>query len=76
MTPRTTIRYQRALAGHEPAEALSTPERDRLMRMLCGDGWTDVHIAVHTLWSVYTVVRIRERLGLKPNPANRSTTAS
>lgn len=67
MTPRTTIRYQRALASHEPAEALSTAERVRLMRTLCGWGWTDHQIAVHTLWSTYTVTRIRDQLGLAVN---------
>lgn len=67
MTVRATIRYQRALAGHEPAEALTTGERERLMQTLCGWGWTDHQIAVHTLWSTYTVTRIRERLGLTVN---------
>lgn len=67
MTPRTTIRYQRALAGQEPAEALSTAERWRLMRTLCGWGWTDHQIAVHTLWSTYTVARIRHQLGITAN---------
>ncbi len=76
MTRRTTIRYRKALDGIEPAETLSTAQRARLMRVLVGLGWTDVHIAVHTLWTVYTVIRIRERLGLKPNAANRSATAS
>lgn len=62
-----TVRLRRALAGLEPAEVLPPAERDRLMRILCGYGWTDMHIAVHTLWSTYTVVRIRERLGLAVN---------
>lgn len=67
MTARITIRYRKALDGREPAESLSTPERERLMRVLCALGWTDVHIAVHTLWTVYTVVRIRERLEIVAN---------
>lgn len=61
------LRLRRALDGLEPAEVLPPAERDRLMRILCGYGWTDVHIAVHTLWTTYTVVRIRERLGLIAN---------
>lgn len=64
MTARTTLRYRRVLAGQDPAEVLPPAERDRLMRVLCGRGWSDVHIAVHTLWSTYTVVRLRQRLGL------------
>lgn len=60
-------RLHRALDGLEPAEVLPPAERDRLMRILCGYGWTDVQIAVHTLWSTYTVGRIRERLGLAAN---------
>jgi len=74
MTARVTIRYRKALDGREPAESLSSPERERLMRVLCALGWTDVHIAMHTLWTVYTVVRIRERLGLVQNKQN--TTAA
>lgn len=67
MTARITIRYRKALDGRAPAESLSPPERERLMRVLCALGWTDVHIAMHTLWTVYTVVRIRERLEIVAN---------
>jgi hypothetical protein len=76
MSAHPTVRYRKALDGIEPAETLTTAERERLIRVLMARGWTDFHIAMHTLWSVHTVIRIRERLGLKPNVAERSATAS
>lgn len=60
-------RYNLALAGRMAAEALEGTDRDRLLAVLHARGWTDLHIAVHTLWSTYTVARIRERMGLLPN---------
>jgi len=64
-------RLRRALAGLDPAEMLPPAERDRLVRILCARGWTDIHIAAHTLWSTYTVGRIRDRLGIEPNRETR-----
>lgn len=49
------------------AERLDGTDRDLLLAVLHARGWTDLHIAVHTLWTTYTVARIRERLGLSPN---------
>jgi hypothetical protein len=60
-------RYCEALAGEIPAEALLPIDGDRLLVRLHGMGWTDVEIATHTRWSTYTVARIRDRLGLRPN---------
>jgi hypothetical protein len=70
MTERPVVngyRYLAVLEGREPAEVLRPAERDRLMRRLVGEGWTDIEIAAHTKWSTYTVTRIRERLGLRQN---------
>lgn len=60
-------RYQQALAGELPAEALVRKDAERLLHALHAQGWTDVEIATHTQWSTYTVARIRERLELKSN---------
>jgi hypothetical protein len=67
-------RLRRALAGQDPAEILPPAERDLLVRILCDRGWTDIHIAAHTLWTTYTVGRIRERLGIKANLTAGSNT--
>lgn len=60
-------RYNLALAGRMAAERLDGTDRDRLLAVLLARGWTDIHIATHTLWTTYTVARIRERIGLPPN---------
>lgn len=68
LPPVTNLRrYNLALAGRMAAEALEGTDRDRLLAALHARGWTDLHIAVHTLWSTYTVARIRDRMGLSPN---------
>lgn len=59
--------YRLALAGRMPGEALNGPWRGRLMAELVGSGWTDEQIAVHTLWTTYTVARIRTAMGLAAN---------
>jgi hypothetical protein len=61
------IAWRLALNGDWPAEALSTADRARLVRILHKRGWTDVEIAVHTRMTTYTTGRIRARLGLAPN---------
>jgi hypothetical protein len=63
--------YQLCLDGARPAEELPAYLRDRLITRLHGEGWTDVEIAVHTYMTLYTTVRIRNRLGLSPNAAER-----
>lgn len=59
--------YHRALAGQLPADVLPTHLRWVLIASLHRKGWSDVAIATHTLLSTYTVGRIREGLGLRPN---------
>lgn len=63
--------YRTCLAGRAPAEELPTYLRERLLARLHGDGWTDLDIAVHTRMTLYTTVRIRERLGLSANHEKR-----
>lgn len=74
--PRTTLQphlYAAALAGHEPAEALTTSDRHRLVAQLHRAGWTDADVAVHTALTTYTAARIRNTLGLPPNRELAST---
>jgi hypothetical protein len=52
-----------------PAEALPTKDREDLVYHLVAAGWSDLQIAIHTHMTVYTAVRIRERLELPANPA-------
>ncbi|WP_139219612.1 hypothetical protein [Actinopolyspora alba] len=52
------------LRGSEPAEALSTTDREHLVRRCCEAGWTDAEIAARTGMTTYTTARIRTRLGL------------
>jgi hypothetical protein len=59
--------YQACLAGRLPAEELPTYLRARLVARLHSQGWTDLEVAVHTRMTLYTTVRIRERLGLSSN---------
>lgn len=58
-------RFEQALAGHLPGEALSPYDRRVLVSTLVGRCMTDREIAEHTKWTDYTVVRIREHLGLE-----------
>jgi hypothetical protein len=60
-------RYNAALSGTLPAEALDGAWRGLLIAELVGAGWTDEQIAVHTLWTEYTVARIRTAMGLTAN---------
>lgn len=59
--------YRKALHGLEPAEALPTAYRHRLVAELHRRGWTDTEIAAHTRMTTYTTTRIRAQLGLHPN---------
>lgn len=64
-------RWKGCLSGQIPAEQLPTLEREHLVRLLHRRGWTDLQIAVHTRMTLYTTVRIRERLGLSANHDER-----
>jgi hypothetical protein len=57
-------RFAEALEGRLPGEALSSYDRRVLVSTLVGRCMTDREISEHTKWTDYTVVRIRENLGL------------
>lgn len=57
-----------ACRGEEPAESLTTRDREDLVYALVLRGWSDVEVAGHTRMTLYTLVRIRLRLGLFGNP--------
>ena len=59
-------RFQQALDGDLPGEVLSPYDRRVLVSTLVGRCMTDREISEHTKWTDYTVVRIREHLGLDP----------
>lgn len=60
--------WRRCWQGLEPAESLPTRDREDLIwDMVDGLGWTDQEIADHTRMTLYTIVRIRDRLGLQAN---------
>jgi len=63
--------YRDALDGLEPAEALATRDRENLIAELHGRRWTDVEIGEYTRTTLYTVARIRDRLGLSANRPRR-----
>lgn len=65
------IDYTHALAGRLPGEALDGAWRGLLVAELAAAGWTDEQIAVHTLWTTYTVARIRTAMGLPANHEQR-----
>lgn len=50
--------------GREPAELLTTQDREDLVWQLHALGWSDGQIADHTWMTEYTTARIRERIGL------------
>lgn len=65
--------WRACLRGQEPAESLSTGEREHLVMSLAGAGWSDLRISVHTRETEYTVARIRRRaelLGRLPRSAS------
>jgi hypothetical protein len=63
----STVVLADAFRGHEPAEALSTHDREHLVAEFVEAGWTDLQIACHTRMTTYTTARIRQRLGLRRN---------
>lgn len=75
MPTRKSLTRRLAELGEIPAEALSTREREALVRKLHGLGWTDVEIATHTRMTTYTTGRIRSRLGLAAHPTKRGAAA-
>lgn len=64
---RRSALYVAAREGLEPAEALSTGERRRLVTEFVVLGMTDLEIAELTRMTLYTTARIRRELGLEPN---------
>lgn len=75
-TPANEIQYRAARLGREPAEALTTADRHRLVAELHRLGWTDVQIARHTRQTTYTSARVRELLGLPVNQPAHDTRRS
>lgn len=61
------VLYQAARLGLEPAEALVTADRHRLVAELHRLGWDDIAIASLSRMTLYTTARIRGALGLLPN---------
>lgn len=61
--------YRKCLDGHEPAESLTSYDRQRLVLTLHNRGWSDVQIAQHARMTTYTTGRIRRLIGLEPNGA-------
>ncbi len=60
--------WEACCAGREPAESLTTRDREDLVCLLVHDlGWSDPEIAEHCRMTLYTVARIRGRLGLSAN---------
>lgn len=66
-TPDHPLHYQAARLGNEPAEALTTRDRQRLVTELHTLQWADHEIAAHTRMTTYTTARIRGSLGLAPH---------
>ncbi len=60
--PDHPLQYRAALDGREPAEALTTRDRARLVAELTAAGWSVPDIAEHTRQTTYTTARIRDRL--------------
>lgn len=73
--PDDPLLYAAARAGKQPAEALTTGDRARLITELATRGWPDVRIAEHTRMTTYTTARIRGRLGLAANPLSSRAAA-
>lgn len=72
LPPSTNRRlWQGCVSGQIPAERLPTDDRERLVRLLHRRGWTDSQIGQHCSMTTYTTARIRSRLGLGPNEAQK-----
>lgn len=61
----TILLWRACLDGREPAESLSTEQRERLVVLLLARGWSVALIAEHTQMSTYTTARICERIQLR-----------
>lgn len=57
--------WRACLDGREPAESLSTEQRERLVVLLLDRGWSVELIAEHTFMSTYTTARICARIVLR-----------
>jgi hypothetical protein len=57
--------WDRCLAGHEPAEVLSSEDRAALVAHLHGLGWSIAEVAVHTRLTDYTVSRLLRQAGAR-----------
>lgn len=62
---RPSLAYLACLEGREPAEALSTAERECLVAVLARRGWSAAEIAEHTGMTTYTTGRICDRIRLR-----------
>lgn len=63
--PDHPLQYRAALAGREPAEALTTRDRHRLVALFIDAGMSDVEIANRTRMTTYTANRIRREVFLQ-----------
>lgn len=61
--------------GTEPAELLTTAEREHLIYDLWAARWTDLEVAAHTRLTTYTAARIRSRIGLQAHPSTKGAVA-
>ena len=68
MPPKDPRKFADALAGREPADALSCRDRRLLVSHLHDCGFDDRAVAALTRMTLYTAARIREELGLAPLP--------
>ena len=64
--PAQPLLYRLALAGAEPAEALTTADRCRLVTALLAQGWPLQRIAGHCRMTSYTTARIASAVPAHP----------
>ncbi|AUM18272.1 hypothetical protein CSW53_18120 [Rhodococcus ruber] len=64
--------YRLVREGREPGELLSPYDRRILIRNMHREGATDQDIALVTRWTLFTVARLRDELGLPPNHRPRN----
>jgi len=60
--------FDKALDGQLAGEVLSPYDRRVLIHVLHERGLSDRQIAAHTGWTLYTAARLRDDIGLTPNP--------
>lgn len=63
--PDHPLQYRAALQGLEPADALTTRDRHRLVALFIDSGLSDVEIADRTRMTTYTTNRIRREIFLR-----------